>query len=310
MSHLGEFCAIATALCWTGSSTAFAIASRAVGPLPANQFRLWAAVPVLVLLVWLATGRPWPSHLADERVLLLAASGLAGLVLGDIGYFHALATIGPRLSSVVMATWPGMAAAMAIATGAWPDGRLQGGMALTMAGVLLVLLRSREGAAWNPGVTARARVLGLLGALLGAAGQALGVVLARAAMAAGPDLPDGVDGLSATLVRMVAALCGLQLVACLQRQPLALRAVLRDRHALAAALVGAGFGPVLGVWLSMLATHHAADVGVAAALMATTPIFMMPVAAKVYGARIGTAGVVGTCLAVAGVAVLLVRPAA
>ena len=72
-----------------------------------------------------------------------------------------------------------------------------------------------------------------------------------------------------------------------------------------AAALGAVFGPIGGVWLSMVARTRAeetATVGVASALMATTPIFMMPVAFLVYRAPVGWLGAVGTLLAVGGVA--------
>ena len=41
-------------------------------------------------------------------------------MLGDIAFFHALATIGPRLSSVVFACWPGMMVAIEAACGRSP----------------------------------------------------------------------------------------------------------------------------------------------------------------------------------------------
>ena len=67
---------------------------------------------------------------------------------------------------------------------------------------------------------------------------------------------------------------------------------------------GTAFGPVGGVWLSMVALAHA-PVGLAATLMGLTPLFMMPVARWSYGARIGWLGALGTLLAIAGVAWLL-----
>ena len=158
--------------------------------------------------------------------------------------------------------------------------------------------------AWRPGLTVMQWWTGVLGALLGALGQAGGVVLAQLAMAKTVELPDGVDPLPATLVRMATAAVGLQLVATMQRQPLAMLAVPRHRTALWAALVGMLFGPVLGVWLSMTATHLT-PLPRAATLMAMTPLFMMPVAKIAYGARIGWIGLLGTVLAVFGVAVLL-----
>jgi drug/metabolite transporter (DMT)-like permease len=310
MPHVGELCALATALCWTGSSLSFAVASRRAGGLPTNQFRLLAALPVLLALVLLSTGSAWPGDAPTDRIALLAASGLIGLVLGDLGFFHALATIGPRLGSVVMAAWPAIAVVAALPLGETADAAMLAGIALSMAGVVLVLLRSREGSAWRPGLSRTQWWTGLAGALLGAIGQALGVVLAKRGMAPVADGGAGVDPLPATLVRMTAAALGLQLVAFADRRPLALAAVVRDRRALAGALLGTAFGPVLGVWLSMVAVRHAAQTGVAAALMATTPIFMMPVARIAYGARIGWLGMAGTVLVVAGAAQLVLGRAA
>jgi len=300
--YLGETCALATAVCWTISSTAFAVASRAVGPLPANQFRLFAALPVLFVLTWLVTGSLWPHGASSGQLGWLVLSGLAGLVVGDLGYFYALAKIGPRLCSVVMACWPACAVAIEAGAGRVPGAWSLGGIGLTMAGVTVVLLRSRDGRSWNPTTSPRQVVLGLLGAALGAVGQAAGFVFAGHAMR-GDGAVAAVDPLSATLVRMASAVVGLQVWALLHRQPIAVQGVFSDGRALRAAALGAACGPIGGVWLSMIARSQAADAGVAAALMATTPIFMLPLSAWLYRAPIGPLGVAGTVLAVAGVAV-------
>ncbi|MBM4063110.1 MAG: hypothetical protein FJ265_18740, partial [Planctomycetes bacterium] len=234
----------------------------------------------------------------------LCLSGCAGLVLGDVGYFHALALIGPRLCSLIMATWPAIATTIVAARDGVPPPGLVAGMLLSVTGVTVVLLRSRDGSAWRPGLTRRQWWIGVGGALLGAVGQAVGVVLAQQGMARTADLPEGVDPLATTLVRMATGAAGVQLLAVLQRRPLALLEVPRHRGALAATLAGMLFGPVLGVWASMAATQLA-PLPVASALMATTPIFMLPVAKFAYGARIGWLGAGGTVLTVLGVAVLL-----
>ena len=106
MPYLGEIASLLTALCWLGSSLSFAVAGREAGAQPLNQFRLYAALPILCLLGFTITGSAWPSDASTERIVLLLLSGIFGLVLGDYGFFHALATIGPRLASVILSLWP------------------------------------------------------------------------------------------------------------------------------------------------------------------------------------------------------------
>jgi drug/metabolite transporter (DMT)-like permease len=305
MPYLGEASALLTAVCWTVSSTAFAVASRAVGPLPANQFRLFAALPVLFVLARLLTGGWWPVGASAAQLAWLVSSGVAGLVVGDLGYFYALAKIGPRLCSVVMACWPACAVALEALAGRLPAPMALAGIGMTMAGVTVVLLRSRDGARWNPTTSRRQFAWGLAGALLGAVGQAVGFVFAGYGMQA-DGAAAAVDPLSASVVRMTTAVVGLQVFALWRRQPIAVQALFDNGRAMRAALLGALCGPIGGVWLSMVARARASDAGVAAALMATTPVFMMPVAVWLYRAPVGRLGVLGTLLAVAGVGVCFV----
>lgn len=306
MSYLGEIAALSTALCWLGSSVAFAVAGRAVGAQPLNQFRLYAALPLLFLVALVWTGSVWPSHASNERVLLLALSGVAGLVIGDYGFFHALATIGPRLSSVIMALWPACTVGIDAMRGEYPSGGELVGVGLTVTGVALVLLRRGE-SSWRPDLTRRQWFWGVFGALVGALGQSSGFVMAGIAMEAGPDLKEGIDPLLATIVRMVAATIGMQVIVILQRQPFAMSKVWRHKQAVAMAMLGVVCGPVLGVWMSMVGRRLADNPGVAAALMATTPVFMLPVSVWLYKARVGVLSVVGTLLAVGGVAVCFLQ---
>ncbi len=304
MPYLGEICALLTAMCWTFSSTAFAVASRAVGPLPANQFRLVAALPVLLVLAQVLVGSAWPAATA-RQLWLLVASGATGLVIGDLGYFYALAKIGPRICSVIMACWPACTVAIEALLGRGTNATVLAGIALTVGGVVLVLLRNRDGASWNPRTTTRQWSLGIAGACLGAVGQAGGFVLAGYGMAAAESDPR-IDPLHATVVRMATAVVGLQFVVLLHGQPLAMRRVWAHAPAIRAALIGALFGPIGGVWLSMVARAEAGDgqaLGLVSALMGTTPIFMMPLAYFAYRAPVGWLGALGTVLAVGGVAV-------
>ena len=69
-------------------------------------------------------------------------------------------------------------------------------------------------------------------------------------------------------------------------------------------LIGAIFGPVLGVWLGLISIDRI-DTGVAATLMSLSPIFILPVAWLVEGERITLRAVVGAFVAVIGVSLLV-----
>ncbi|MCK5945147.1 MAG: EamA family transporter, partial [Planctomycetes bacterium] len=174
MPYLGEFAALGTALCWLGSSLAFAVAGREAGAQPLNQFRLYAAVPMLAALGLLLVGTPWPTEASWSRVSLLGLSGLVGLVIGDYGYFHALATIGPRLASVILALWPACTVGIDALRGEAPSGFELLGVVLTVTGVALVLARRES--SWRHDLTRRQWTIGVLGAGIGALGQAAGFV--------------------------------------------------------------------------------------------------------------------------------------
>ncbi len=301
-----ELAAIAAAMCWTGSSLTFGLASRAVGAVPVNQFRLFAAVPVVFLLHAAIVGGMWPEGLDLRRTSLLACSGVVGLAIGDLGYFYALALVGPRLSSVVQASWPALALLMAWGfSGETPGVREAIGLALTTLGVVVVVARSRDGSSWRSDITPRMRFLGVLGAFTAALGQAGGMVLSRIAMQGGADLPEGIPPLSATVVRLLAGTIAVVVISMLQRQSTAFTVLLKGGAPMRNTLIGTFFGPVVGIFLSMYATRHAANAGTAAALMSLTPLFLLPVAWIAYRARLTPMAVVGTLLATAGAVVLV-----
>ena len=85
--------------------------------------------------------------------------------------------------------------------------------------------------------------------------------------------------------------------------------MVRDGRAMSALMFGVVFGPVLGVWLSLVAVRYT-EAGIAAALSALPPVLMIPVSRIVYGARPGRIAIAGTVVACAGIAVLFLRPAA
>jgi drug/metabolite transporter (DMT)-like permease len=82
----------------------------------------------------------------------------------------------------------------------------------------------------------------------------------------------------------------------------------RDRKAMLLLALGATFGPFLGVALSLVAVQHT-EAGIAASLLATAPILVIPLAVRFGGEKVGWSALAGTLVAVLGV-VLLVGPGA
>jgi drug/metabolite transporter (DMT)-like permease len=137
---------------------------------------------------------------------------------------------------------------------------------------------------------------------LGALGQAAGVVLTKPALA-------DVSALSGTWVRMVAAALALWLLTAIRcafrrGRPRWWDRAVTDKRGLALTLAGTVAGPCLGVWGALIATKHAA-VGVAATLMSITPVFVMLADWLLAGRRPRPMELVGTALAIAGVALLV-----
>ena len=109
----------------------------------------------------------------------------------------------------------------------------------------------------------------------------------------------GFSPLSATLMRMIVAAVVIWGFALLRgRAGQSLRA-LTDRRASLSILGGAIAGPFLGVWLSLIAVNLT-QVGIAATLMALSPIFLLLPSHWIFNERISLQSVVGTVLPLGG----------
>ena len=297
MLFLGEIAALTTAVCWAFASLMFSAASRRAGAFAVNQVRITGALIILSAIVTMTRGVHWAPGADIENILTLAASGLVGLALGDWAYFSALVHIGPRLTTVMMTLAPPFTAILAAVflgeTLTWM-GAL--GMAVTLTGVVWVVLE-RQSTLIPRGHRIRGVALGALGSL----GQALGLVLSKAGMGS------EVDPLPATAIRMAAGAFGVWSMALFVRGHGRIGGLLRDTVARRATAGATLVGPVLGVWMSLVAVRLT-DTGITATLMATTPVFIIPQVILITGERVSSRSVWGALVSVAGVAILLLRP--
>lgn len=136
-------------------------------------------------------------------------------------------------------------------------------------------------------------LLGLGGAL----GQAGGLVLSKLGMG-------DYDPFAATQIRILAAMVTFALIFTVMRSWSRVVRGIRQRRAMITTAAGAVFGPFLGVGLSLLAVQHTST-GVAASLMAISPVIIIPVVVLMGRERVGRGGILGTLVAVIGVIVLV-----
>ena len=269
-----------------------------------DVFRLarWNMVSALIMTgaASLAIGG-WRA-LATWQVGLLAASSLFGIIIATTAYYATIYAAGPRNTALLFS----LASPFALALGYFALGETIGpqqalGIFLVLCGIVLAIGRPQQQGALQvapPGPTASTGVpwrgIGL--GVLTAAGQAVGSLLARPAMAA------GVEPFTAMAVRSGVAAAFFSVLAML---PLAAssrpyRFALRDLGtSVAAAFVGTG----LGMSLLMAALAHG-NVGTVSTLSSMTPVVILPMVWLRSGVAPPRRAWAGACLAVAGTALI------
>ncbi len=296
---MGEVAALLTAFLWALSSIFFTTASKEVGSVVLNRMRLLFAVVILVFVHLILNGQPIPLDAQPYRWFWLALSAIVGLALGDTFLFQAYVMVGNRIGTLFMASAPVIGGLLAWAFLGETLGMYEIlGIALCVGGIALVVLQKRNGE--NTRHSRGEYTLGVLCAFLAAACQAGGLILAK------KGLVDGYSALSGVLIRMLAAALVMWGLALLQGQARAsLQAVFQNRKALTNTLGGTIVGPFIGVWMSLIAVQ-ASHVGIASTLMGMTPIFVLPIAKWGYKENVTTGAVIGTVIALVGVAIIFI----
>ena len=296
MQYLGEIAALLTAVCWTVTAMAFESAGKRGGALSLNLIRL--VIGLIFLSIYnaifndgffpTATGYQW---------FWLALSGLIGFVLGDLFLFRAFIMIGARISMLMMALVPPIAALIGwITLGENLTGIEFLGMGITLSGIVLVMSSKLE---IKKGAFGRTQKMGplLLGSLLalgGAVGQAAGLVLSKKGM-------QDMDAFSATQIRIMVGVVGFAIVITIFKRWKHLFGALKDLKAMKSMTIGSFTGPFLGVSLSLLAVQHT-DTGIAATLMALTPVMIIPPAILMKKEKVSAIEIIGALISVGGVA--------
>lgn len=296
----GEILSIIVAMTWTITALCAEVASRRMGQLQMNVLRMAASLVILALLLWAFTGSPLPQGMNSEAVVWLLASGAVGYVFGDWCLFSSYVLVGSRIGQLFMTLAPLFSALTAWALLSETLG-LQAitGIVVTISGIALTVLSREESEEHRHKLHVGIPLKGVLFGIGAGMGQGVGIVLSKVGMGlceTTPLLP-----MAATMVRAVAGLIGFGIAYTLKGDRRRMHEGLRDRTTMTAATGAIITGPVIGVSLSLLAVQLA-PAGIASTLMALTPIFILWPSRWLFGQRITARELLGSCIAVAGVA--------
>ena len=296
MLYIGELSALLTAFLWSGSSFAFTAAAERLNSLQLNINRIFIAAVFLYATI-LLSGIQF--SISTSQIFYLAVSGFIGLVFGDTFLFKAFQHVGARISMLLMALSPAMSAVLAYLflreyLSLW--GIV--GMLITMSGIALVILERNE----IPSSKYKISKVGIFFGLMGALGQAGGLVFAKIAFNSGE-----INGFVATFVRIVAAfLVMLPLAIVVRRFKNPFKFYAKDLKALTSTIAGTIFGPYLGITFSLIAVEYT-KVGIASTLMSMMPIIMLPIVRYYYKEKLSWRAIIGAIVAVVGVSILFLR---
>jgi len=296
-SHPGEYAALLTAVFWTITALAFESASKRIGSLAVNLLRLLLAIVFLGVYSWITRGLFFPTDASLHNWGWLSLSGLIGFVIGDLALFQAFVLIGARVSMLIMSLVPPMTA---LISWVFLDEKLSllnfGGMMLILTGIALVILgRSEQDEKSKSWFSVNYAAKGLFFALLGAAGQAIGLVMSKYGMG-------DYDAFASSQIRVLAGAAGFVLLFFVIKKWSLISNAMHDRPALRILLLGAFFGPFLGVSFSLLAVQNT-EAGIASTLMSVTPVLIIAPAVIFFKEKLLVKEVIGAILAVAGVAI-------
>jgi drug/metabolite transporter (DMT)-like permease len=284
----GELAALSAALIWAVASSIYASLGKQISPLALNLSKGIVAITVVGLTLWGRT--TWPA-VPLWAIALLILSGGIGIGLGDTAFFTSLNCLGARRGLLLESLAPPMAALIAwialqeiLPWGAWL------GIGLTVGGVAWVVV---ERTPTTPQFQLRPR-RGIGFGILAALSQASGAVLSRAALS-GTDI----DPLWSTFLRLMGGVLVLVILVIQQQRQGDLRAVARSRRLAMTVAITAFFGTYLAIWLQQVALKFT-EAGVAQALGATSPLFVIPIALWM-GDRVSPRAVLGMGVAIGGV---------
>lgn len=294
----GELAALTAACFWALASVLYSRVGTKIPPILLNLIKGLVAIALLLLTI-LLRGQLLP-EIDLQPLSLLLISGMVGLGLGDTAFFTTLQNLGPRRTLLMETLAPPLTAIFAwIFLGETISATAWCGILLIILGVAWVIAERVEGGSGDR----RHYLQGISWALVAELCQATGATLSRQAL-----ITTTISPLWSTLLRLVGGTFILLLWLAIARPKWQLSRRSweggRSPRTLITIFLAILFGTYFGIWLQQTAFKFTA-VGIAQALSATSPLFVLPLAVWM-GDKLSFRSVLGVVLALIGIALLFV----
>lgn len=310
-SYVGEGAALLAAFLWAAATLMFGRLGRQLSPLVLNIVKGVCAIAMMLLTLGIQFSSVGIPALSVRPVAMLALSGALGIGLGDTAYFAAINALGARRALLLETLAPPTAAVLAwlFLAETLPLSAVCG-IVITLMGVAWVISER------TPGTTGHDMQAGIQVALLATFCQAAGAVLSRAALA-----DTEVSPLWSSFIRLLAGLAFMGVLALLRPKYLETAVVskaqktdtkarlhrvlitLQSPRLVISIAAASFFATYLGIWLQQISLKYTAA-GIAQALLATSPLFVIPMSA-LLGEKLSWRAVLGVAVALGGVRLLL-----
>lgn len=326
----GELLSLLVAVMWTFTAIFAEIASKRMGTLVLNVWRMVLTIVLLGLLLWFTCGKPWPQYTSPDVWKWFLASGFMGFVFGDYCLFNAYVVIGSRYAQLFMTLGCPFAAITAwllMGETMSPLGLL--GMMVTLTGIGISIMGRKHykdptQAPLNEkkkkshfrgeldGLSVSLPIRGILLGIGAGLGQGVGLVLSKQGMlhygAVVPPEATDVASMMPFAGTQIRALMGLlafgSMLLFARRYGDFFRAA-TDLRGAAAAMGAVLLGPFFGVSFSLLAVSMT-NTGVAQTLMSLTPVLILWPSRQIFGKKVSMQEIVGAVIAVAGASLFFI----
>lgn len=288
---LGSFASLTSAFFWALGSILFRKLGNKVSPLGMNLGKNVIGILYIGIILLLIGIKP----MSNREFLILGASGLLGIALGDTLFFKALMQLGPRLTVLLGTLGPVFTLILAVVfLREMPSFLAWIGILLTISGVTWILWERspREEIRKN-------RTSGIKYLLLSILCTSIGIILAKIGVTS-------VSALQALFIRFLGGTIGLTLYGCMNRQLKNWLVPFRDIRLLKFILLTVFIVVFGGFWLFLLSLKYV-DASVAVILNSTEPLFILPLTAFLLKERISLQEIIGAIVVVSGVVLIFMR---